>query len=319
MRYLIPYILGCECIDRYDIWVHTHNCADIEFLKRLADKYPKINLVWQPDGIVGGNETINAFYRYCVEADMIYLKIDDDVIWMEDNALVKMLDYRIDHPDMFLVSPLIINNPLCTYLLQVSGKLPLRQYQLAMPLGPVLWRSGEFAYELHSWFLDKGFINNAEALHIGPKTIAVNRLSINAIMWFGEDMKKMDGIVPGDDEEFLSCTYPSRKGLANSVNGDCVMAHYAFFTQRQYLDASDLLDRYEHYFNEHPISFFNEITTVLNEVDSESDKLMSLPSPYRKPVLPKQKKTLKYYIWKCIPTWLWNKIRPEIYVPFIEK
>ena len=35
MQYLIPYIVGCDIVDRYDIWINTHNGADIEFFKKF--------------------------------------------------------------------------------------------------------------------------------------------------------------------------------------------------------------------------------------------------------------------------------------------
>ena len=67
MQWLVPYVIACEEIDRYDIWIHTHNGADIEFFKQLAGAFPKVNLVWQPNGEVKNISTINPFYRFCCE------------------------------------------------------------------------------------------------------------------------------------------------------------------------------------------------------------------------------------------------------------
>ena len=60
MQYLVPPILNADIVDRYDIWVNTRNMVDIEFFKKLAQKYPKVNLVWQPDGVVNGIASIPA-------------------------------------------------------------------------------------------------------------------------------------------------------------------------------------------------------------------------------------------------------------------
>ena len=128
MQYLIPYIVSSEVVDRYDIWINTHNMADIEFFKVLAQKYPVINLVWQPDGVVNGVSTINAFYKDCIEEKTIYFKLDDDIVWMEPNLIEKMIKFRIENPEYFLVSLLVINNSLTTYLLLISNKLHLNQY-----------------------------------------------------------------------------------------------------------------------------------------------------------------------------------------------
>lgn len=288
MRLLVPYVVSCDIVDRYDIWVHTHNGADIAFFQRLASKYSKINLVWQPDGIVGGNETINPFYKNCIDEDAIYFKVDDDVIWMEENAIKKMVDFRIDNPEYFLVSPLVINNPLCTYALEASGKLRIKQYQAASPFGELIWKSGQFAYELHAWFIEN-YIHSPEGLYIGKKIIGANRLSINAILWFGKDFMQFGGYIPGDDEEYLSCLYPTNIGAANAINGECIMAHYAFFTQRTHLDSSNLLYRYDEWtinnvnFNPDFYECYNDISLILEEINSNEKELMENSSPYKKP------------------------------------
>ena len=123
MQYLIPFIVSCPIVDRYDIWVNTHNGADIEFFKRVAALYPVVNLVWQPDGVVNGNKSINAFYRECVESKTIYFKLDDDIVWMEPGLIEKMVEFRVSNPRYFVVSPLVINNSLSTYLLQTERVL----------------------------------------------------------------------------------------------------------------------------------------------------------------------------------------------------
>ena len=56
MQYLIPYVVASEIVDRYDLWLNTINKQDIVFFKILAKKYPKINLVWQPDGVMVINQ-----------------------------------------------------------------------------------------------------------------------------------------------------------------------------------------------------------------------------------------------------------------------
>ena len=67
MQYLFPQVLASDILDRYDVWVNTIDNCDIEFFKQLAAKYPKINLIWQPDKRVDGIATINAFYKFCMD------------------------------------------------------------------------------------------------------------------------------------------------------------------------------------------------------------------------------------------------------------
>lgn len=304
MQYLVPFVLASDIIDRYDIWVNTHNGADIEFFRMLAGKYPKINLCWQPDGIVNGNKSINAFYRDCIEEDAIYFKLDDDIVWMEPDAIRKMVDFRIDNPQYFLVTPLVINNSLSTYLLQVRNKITLRSYCNSSSSHALLWESGEVATELHQWFIDKYLLtDNYPSLHVEKQEMGMTRFSINAILWFGSEMKKMKGVVPGDDEEFLSCIYPTANGMCNCWNGDVIMAHFAFFTQRELLDKAGILEQYGAFIatrkNDLFYPYYREIQNMLSAISINEKQLMIQPSPYR--VNPKEPKKLKNVMMRVLP------------------
>lgn len=289
MQYLIPYIVSSPIVDRYDIWVNTHNGADIEFFKQMAERFSVVNLVWQPDGVVNGNASINAFYKACVEEKTIYFKLDDDVVWMEPELIEKMVRFRVEYPQYFLVTPLVINNSLATYLLQLSGKLKLDQYYHADSSHPVLWKNGFFAGDLHQWFID-GFLKTGtwEKLYLGKKEMGMTRFSINAVLWFGDEMKKFEGVVPGDDEEFLSCIYPTSQGLSNAWNGDALIAHFAFFTQREELDRMEILEQYGTFSFEkwtgdpkmNKVS--DEVQAVMKTISARQRELEALPSPYKR-------------------------------------
>lgn len=305
MQYLIPYIVACPIVDRYDIWVNTHNGADIEFFRQVAAKFPVVNLVWQPDGVVNGNATINAFYKACVEPHTIYFKLDDDVVWMEPRLIEKMVKFRVENPDCFLVSPLVINNALSTYLLQVAGKIKLDGYYNADASHPVLWKNGAFALELHQWFINHYLrTDNWEKLHLGRKLMGMTRFSINAILWFGDEMAKFGGVVPDDDEEYLSCIYPTQRGMANAWNGDAIVAHFAFFTQRERLDKAHILETYgsichEQWSNDETLApIESTVRAIMDDISRREEELMAGESPYRRVT---RKVTWRGRVRKCIP------------------
>lgn len=309
MQYLIPYVISSEIVDRYDLWINTHNCADIEFFKQLASLYSKINLVWQPDGWVNGNASINAFYKQCCDENTIYFKLDDDIVWMEDGAIEKMIKFRVENPQYFLVSPLVINNAQSTYLLQVCGKLKLNKYYNSAADNNILWRSGEFASQLHQWFLKKLNNKSFNDLHLGSHPMALCRFSINAIMWFGKDLAKIKGIVPGDDEEFMSCILPSKMGGTNCWNGDVILAHFAFYTQREQLDKCSILEKYgkinfERFKENKVLAEVNErVQEIMRDIKGIESQLMQNPSPYSNvnPNVPARKDE-RNVIKKIIPT-----------------
>lgn len=307
MQYLIPQVLACDIVDRYDLWLNTTNRQDLEFFRILAKKYSKINLVWQPDGIINGNASINAFYKQCIDDEAIYFKLDDDIVWLEDNLIINMIKFRIENPDYFLVSPLVINNSLSTYLLQVYGKLRLSYYHNSNPFSDVLWQSGKFAADLHNWFIENYlWPHETSCLHLGngKNPVSMTRFSINSILWFGKDLKKIDGIIPDDDEEYMSCIYPTLQGKSNCWNTNALVAHFAFFTQRDYLDQEGILEKYGSYLKNQwspdsiEYKIYQDVIEAMKYVDINSQNLPE--APYTQ-VTKKNKNRLKNFLKGLIP------------------
>ena len=149
---------------------------------------------------------------------------------------------------------------------------------------------------------------------MGTKPMGMTRFSINSILWFGDEMQKFGGEVPGDDEEFLSCIYPTCKGLANAWNGDAIAAHFAFFTQREELDRMGILERYGEYLRAEWATdktmkvISDDIAGIMAEISKEAKRLEESPSPYRRVVV---RPTFRSKIKKFIPRFI-MKIRDEI-------
>lgn len=288
MRFLVPQVLNADIVDRYDIWVNTHDVLDIEFFKELAKKYNKVKLIWQPDGVVDGISTINAFYRICCDNDAIYMKLDDDVVWLEPLLFEKMVKFRIDNPEYFLVSPLVINNALSTYLLQIHDKIKLDRYYMSMCAEKTLCLDGWFAADLHDWFIENYLKPETyEKLYVGKHPMAMTRFSINCILWFGKDMAAFNGEVNGDDEEFLSCIKPTQLGRCNCFNGDAIISHFAFGLQRKRLEHTDILKRYgdilrEHWMHNNRLNeTYSNVEKIISDIESRSVQLGRLKSPYK--------------------------------------
>ena len=147
MELLVPQILSCALVDRYDIWVNTPDPGDLAFLEGVAKLDPRVRLVRHPDGAAPSIESIGAFHRTACDADSIYVRLDDDVVWLEPGFFETLLRFRIDHPDYFLVMPLILNNAACSFLLQSFGRI-----ETTKPLRPACmdefgWRDPYLALE----------------------------------------------------------------------------------------------------------------------------------------------------------------------------
>ncbi|HEY1383939.1 MAG TPA: hypothetical protein VGF43_10010 [Dongiaceae bacterium] len=248
MKLLVPQILASPIVDRYDVCVNTEDAGDLAFLRRLPELDParpeRVRLVAQPDNLAPDWGAIAGFHRLALDEDTIYIRLDDDVVWLEPGFFETLLTFRIANPRYFLVMPLIINNAVCTHLLWTLGKITSSRFVGAACMDPVGWRDPKFAIKLHGLFLDLLGRGEAARLHCGAHEIAMNRFSINAICWFGRDFASFGGLVGDAEEEELSNLIPTRLGRSNCFCTDTIAAHFAFYVQRRALDRTDILGAY---------------------------------------------------------------------------
>lgn len=284
LKLLIPQIVSSDIVDRYDLWVNTLDKVDIAFFEALAKEFPKINLIWQPEGVINGIYSMAAFYPFCCEDKTIYIKMDDDIAWIDPNFFNEICDYRIKNPDYFLVSPLVINNGICNYILYDKGYIDFKQYVTCQGYD-IRFYNGYLAEQLHNWFLDNYLIpGNYNKLYCGESRIAMQRFAINAVAWFGETFQKFGGKVTGDDEEFLTVKYPVKENLLCSFDCNTIVSHFSFSVQRNHLDSTNILDRYHKYLLSIDNHTFHrnliKIENILKEVESNKEKILALPLPH---------------------------------------
>ncbi len=109
--------------------------------------------------------------------------------------------------------------------------------------------SGAFARRVHRRFLKDLALNREMWWRNTEFPIdGTARFSINAISWFGEDFRGVPEVETrmADEEPFLTADLPARLGRPNVVCSQALFAHYAFLTQRPYLETTspEILARY---------------------------------------------------------------------------
>jgi hypothetical protein len=200
-----------------------------------------------------------------MDDDTIYVRLDDDVVWLEPGFFETLLRFRIAHPEYFLVMPLVINNAVCSFLLQVFGKIDPTRYVRAICMDDVGWKDRFLAVDLHRLLIDLIRRGETSRLHLPPREIALNRFSINAICWFGRGMAEIRGEVGEQEEEELSLVLPARMNRRNCFCGNTIAAHFAFIHQRSKMERSGLLDEYRQILAARP-----ELAALLEKVEQIS-------------------------------------------------
>lgn len=244
MELLAPQVLGCDVVDRYDIWMNTDHPADRKFLESLAQEFPRVRLVPHPSGARPSPQSIGAFHPAATDADTIYIRLDDDVVWLESGFFETLLRFRIDRPEHFMVMPLIVNNALCSFMMQSMGKISISRLLSTNCFDRLGWRDPRFALQLHRFLLDLIRRGETAKLHFGAQVCALSRFSINSLCWFGRDLAPVAATVTAEEELELSAVIPARLGRTNCFCTDTIAAHFAFFSQRDRLDRAGILAEY---------------------------------------------------------------------------
>lgn len=142
LEILKKYVLNCEFIDEWQIWQNTNNLEDIAYFKELAKEDKRVVIETRDfnyhsqcsQAHVINADNIYRFFDKCILNDHVYVRFDDDIVWMNYNSIKNLIDFRIDNPEYFIVYGSIVNNAICDYIHQKLGALRLDQNR-PLPLG----------------------------------------------------------------------------------------------------------------------------------------------------------------------------------------
>jgi len=230
--------------DQWTLWLNTKNQSDIDFCKKLEKENEWIKTI-DLDTEWNGNSSISSFFKYAKNPDTIYIRFDDDIVWIEEDFIKKMSEFRIANPEYFLVYGNIINNAIIDLIHQRMGALEYKNFEINYDCGdPIGWGNSDFAEMKHRNFFQKFESNNLNSYKFNKWELFFNeRVSINCISWFGKDFEDI-GLMC-DEENFLSVEYPRLKNKLNTVYGGALCSHFAFFTQREKMDNTEILNEYK--------------------------------------------------------------------------
>ncbi|MCZ8180368.1 MAG: hypothetical protein O9309_15200 [Rhizobium sp.] len=177
-------------------------------------------------------------------ADALFLKCDDDIVYMDLDGLAGFIDHRRKNPHYFVTSANVVNNGVCAYFQQVSGALPASLGHFERPpggFGGTLWTDPDKANLLHDFFL----ASPNKEFPLPSKVVDwQERQSINFIAWLGRDIQHM-ALAKGDDEKMLTVDLPAFLGRPTCIYSDFTVSHLSFGPQEQGVDVNRLIAAYD--------------------------------------------------------------------------
>ncbi len=251
VKLIVPHLLAAvDLIDECHLWVNTEKPSDLANLEKLEASRPEFFRRMASQVPIDGNRSVSCFYREEYrQPGTIVIKLDDDIVWMGPNAILNLLEFRLENPAYFLVFANIWNNQHCDFLHQRTGLLPSEPAMDWSSFGNI-WHGGVLAEWVHRTLLaalEAGATEQDLVTFYSWQFRPEERCSINFICWFGEDLAALSPeglngpLGDGDDEQFLACEAPKLLGKLNAICGSALAAHYSFFPQKAHIDSTDVL------------------------------------------------------------------------------
>ncbi|OCT51214.1 hypothetical protein CLCR_08554 [Cladophialophora carrionii] len=101
-------------------WVkNTDNSDDLKYLEEILASSPRYKTVeLEGVGFVGYGQAWGK-----LERGSLYVKIDDDVVWFDDDTIPRIVSMKLAHPEYLLVAANMINSPLMGWVHYHMGAL----------------------------------------------------------------------------------------------------------------------------------------------------------------------------------------------------
>lgn len=240
-----------------EVWLLMNTDPDQEEDVKYAEQLEKSNpgfivRKFNPDKEFLEPKQLNTgkFYKYMTDPETIYIRMDDDLVYIHDDFFKNIIDFRIDNPQYFVVMGHAWNNSIISYLQQnvyknIGEDEGIVQNKFAMD--PIGWMSPNFAEYIHNILLKHIEDGTVESLFFDRYELTEKqRYSVCCFAFFGKDFAKFNGDLKGaEEEQWITEVYTKENDIINAVCGNALVSHYAFFAQRPHLEANtDIRERY---------------------------------------------------------------------------
>lgn len=239
--------------------------GDLRYAYELSRRYSFVRLKERPKGLARlhpKQRNTGYFYRYMTDIDAVYVRFDDDIVFIDENAIERLVTARIRMQGSTLCTfPLIWNNAIASWFLQQHGKIPSGTTEFPRVrepycMDPIGWASGEFAVNLHGLLLDRlegaPYEDESEPcepffLYQDVPLAPRQQFSVSCFAVSGEDYRRLSppGVLDYPEEEHWHTVHaPMNFGLDNVIVGDSLVSHFTFYPQGNIVRATNILERY---------------------------------------------------------------------------
>ena len=229
LEILKTYIDKCKILDGWQLWFNVDDQNDINYINSLENDFIQIKRLSDVDK--RDNYNIYKFYQFLNDEDTIYVRLDDDIVFIEDGAIEKLVECRLDNPEPFVVFANIVNNAVVANIHQRIGALT-KDYGLVTRnrFDHLTLYEIPFYTEIHNNFINKYENGKLNEYYFENELLTNNQgFSINCFAMFGKDSKFVK--IP-DEELEISMFQPNKLNRKNLVCGNALVSHYAFGYQR---------------------------------------------------------------------------------------
>ena len=247
LRLLAHYVLGSRDVAEWQLWDNCRNESDRRYLRELAATDPRCKIKELP-GADGGFRIIGDFFRFCDDPEALYLRFDDDVVYIEPGFFERFKARALAARGSALwFAPVIVNNAVCGSLLKHLSNVVIEGPITAQAMCPYAWAHASFPKALHPVFIDAVRRKRLGDFRVPDRDVRMGRFSINAIAFFGSEIAGLgERFLPpeGNEEEWFSVILPAKLDRCGRVFGDLIVSHFSFYTQERQLLQTEILDAY---------------------------------------------------------------------------
>lgn len=261
MKILVKYIArdhAAGVVDEYWLYMNTdeNQVRDREFAYELAEQYDFVKLKERPlrageVPLVPKQLNTGLFYRYALEPNTVYVRLDDDLVYVHPDAISRLVTHRLESSG--LVSfPLIWHNAICSYYLQTMGKIPMEYGRVDAPycMDRVGWADAHFAESIHRLLLDHIRNDTVDSLflHHDIQLPVGLQFSVSCFASTSEIYTELPepGEIYHEEEHWHTIHRPNQTGRANIITGNSLVSHLSFFPHTDYIRRqTDILQQYE--------------------------------------------------------------------------